>query len=177
MAANSSAWTDSRQGKLSDHGCGRSMRSRRSKSIHTPSDTARAATPWWNRCLSLQWFVKVDPLVGPSIEAVRDGRTRFVPKRWENNYFYWMENLRDWCVSRQLWWGHRIPAWYCQDCDETIVSMEDAVRHARAVDRRGWFRTRMSSTHGSRRRCGPSARWDGPRRRMILPSSTPRPHL
>ncbi len=77
--------------------------------------------------LSLQWFVKVDPLVGPAIDAVKDGRTQFIPKRWENNYFYWMENLRDWCVSRQLWWGHRIPAWYCQDCDETIVSMEDAV--------------------------------------------------
>ena len=77
--------------------------------------------------LSLQWFVKVDPLVGPAIDAVKDGRTRFVPQRWENNYFYWMENLRDWCVSRQLWWGHRIPAWYCQDCDETIVAMEDAV--------------------------------------------------
>jgi valyl-tRNA synthetase len=77
--------------------------------------------------LSLQWFVKVEPLVGPAIDAVKDGRTRFIPKRWENNYFYWMENLRDWCVSRQLWWGHRIPAWYCQDCDETIVSMDDAV--------------------------------------------------
>jgi valyl-tRNA synthetase len=77
--------------------------------------------------LSLQWFVNVEPLVGPAIDAVKDGRTRFVPKRWENNYFYWMENLRDWCVSRQLWWGHRIPAWYCQDCDEMVVSMEDAV--------------------------------------------------
>jgi valyl-tRNA synthetase len=75
--------------------------------------------------LSLQWFVEVAPLVGPAIEAVRSGRTRFIPKRWEKNYFHWMENLEDWCVSRQLWWGHRIPAWYCEDCGETIVSLED----------------------------------------------------
>ena len=75
--------------------------------------------------LSLQWFVKVGPLVVPAIAAVRDGATRFVPKRWENNYHHWMENLRDWCVSRQLWWGHRIPAWYCVDCEEVIVGRED----------------------------------------------------
>ncbi len=75
--------------------------------------------------LSLQWFVKVGPLVTPAMEAVRDGRTRFVPQRWENSYFHWMENLRDWCVSRQIWWGHRIPAWYCADCDEVTVARED----------------------------------------------------
>jgi valyl-tRNA synthetase len=75
--------------------------------------------------LSLQWFVKVADLTAPAIEAVRDGRTRFVPERWEKNYFHWMENLRDWCISRQIWWGHRIPAWYCSDCGETIVSRED----------------------------------------------------
>ncbi len=75
--------------------------------------------------LSLQWFVKVQPLVGPAIEAVRNGETTFHPRRWENSYFHWMENLRDWTVSRQLWWGHRIPAWYCDACDETIVSIED----------------------------------------------------
>jgi valyl-tRNA synthetase len=76
--------------------------------------------------LSYQWFVKVRPLVIPAIDAVEQGRTRFIPKRWENNYFRWMENLRDWCISRQLWWGHQIPAWYCDDCGETIVSEEDA---------------------------------------------------
>jgi valyl-tRNA synthetase len=75
--------------------------------------------------LSLQWFVKVGPLVGPPIESVRGGRTRFVPQRWENNYFRWMENLRDWCISRQLWWGHQIPAWYCDDCGDVVVA-EDA---------------------------------------------------
>jgi len=75
--------------------------------------------------LSLQWFVAVQDLVGPAMEAVRSGETTFHPKRWENSYFHWMENLRDWCVSRQLWWGHRIPAWYCNACDQTIVSETD----------------------------------------------------
>ena len=75
--------------------------------------------------LSLQWFVSVAGLTAPAIETVRDGTTRFVPQRWEKNYFDWMENLRDWCISRQIWWGHRIPAWYCDDCDETLVSRED----------------------------------------------------
>ena len=74
--------------------------------------------------LSKQWFVKVQPLTIPAIEAVRDGSTRFVPSRWENNYFHWMENLRDWCVSRQIWWGHRIPAWHCDGCGQTVVARE-----------------------------------------------------
>ena len=74
--------------------------------------------------LSLQWFVRVKPLVGPAIDAIKNGDARFIPQRWEKNYFHWMENLEDWCVSRQLWWGHRIPVWYCE-CGETIVSMED----------------------------------------------------
>ncbi|MBA2338288.1 MAG: valine--tRNA ligase [Acidimicrobiia bacterium] len=75
--------------------------------------------------LSLQWFVAMTPLVGPAIEAVTGGASRFVPARWRNVYVPWMENLRDWCISRQLWWGHRIPAWYCDACDETIVSRHD----------------------------------------------------
>ena len=70
--------------------------------------------------LSQQWFVKVDALIGPAVEAVRSEVSRFVPKRWEKNYFHWMENLHDWCISRQLWWGHRIPAWYC-DADGTVM--------------------------------------------------------
>jgi valyl-tRNA synthetase len=74
--------------------------------------------------LSLQWFVKVADLARPAIEAVRAGDTRFVPARWERSYFHWMENLRDWCISRQIWWGHRIPAWYCR-CGEVIVAERD----------------------------------------------------
>ena len=75
--------------------------------------------------VSKQWFVKMVPLAGPAIEAVRDGRIRFVPERFDKPYYNWMENTRDWCISRQLWWGHRIPAWYCDDCGEMIVSKED----------------------------------------------------
>ena len=72
--------------------------------------------------VSKQWLVKMEPLAKPAIAAVREGRTRFVPERFEKNYFHWMENIRDWCISRQLWWGHRIPAFYCDDCDEVVVT-------------------------------------------------------
>jgi len=75
--------------------------------------------------LSKQWFVKMESLARPAIEAVRDGRVRIVPKRFEKEYFRWMENIRDWCISRQLWWGHRIPVWYCASCGEQIASVED----------------------------------------------------
>ena len=75
--------------------------------------------------VSLQWFVKMKELAGPAIEAVRSGETRFVPERFDKVYYHWLENIRDWCISRQLWWGHRIPAWYCDDCGELIVSRED----------------------------------------------------
>ena len=77
--------------------------------------------------LSEQWFVRVGPLVGPAIEAVRNGDIRFVPERWEKTYFHWMENLRDWTISRQIWWGHRIPAWYCDACGEVIVALDDPI--------------------------------------------------
>jgi len=72
--------------------------------------------------VSKQWFVKVAPLAEPAIAAVRDGRVRFVPERFTKIYLGWMENIRDWCISRQIWWGHRIPAWYCEQCDEISVS-------------------------------------------------------
>jgi len=72
--------------------------------------------------LSLQWFVKTEPLAAPAAEAVRDGRTTFVPKDWDKTYFHWLDNIQDWCISRQLWWGHRIPAWYCGDCNGITVA-------------------------------------------------------
>ena len=74
--------------------------------------------------VSKQWFVKMEPLAKPAVEAVRSGRTRFIPERFDKIYFNWMENIKDWCISRQLWWGHRIPAWYCTGCGEMIVSRE-----------------------------------------------------
>ncbi len=76
--------------------------------------------------VSKQWFVKMNPLATPAIDAVKNGETKFVPQRFEKVYFHWLENIRDWCISRQLWWGHRIPAWYCADCGEITVSKENA---------------------------------------------------
>ena len=74
--------------------------------------------------VSKQWFVKMEPLAKPAIEAVEQGRIRFVPERFTKNYMNWMKNTRDWCISRQLWWGHQIPAWYCDACGETVVAKE-----------------------------------------------------
>jgi len=73
--------------------------------------------------LSEQWYVKMESLAKPAIDAVRENKTKFVPERFEKTYFNWMENIQDWCISRQLWWGHRIPVWYCKDCGETMVSV------------------------------------------------------
>lgn len=75
--------------------------------------------------ISRQWFVKMEPLAKAAIDAVRLGKIRIIPERFEKVYFHWMENVQDWCISRQLWWGHRIPVWYCQRCGETIVARED----------------------------------------------------
>lgn len=75
--------------------------------------------------VSKQWFVKMEPLAKPAIEAVKNGEIRFHPERFEKTYFNWMENIKDWCVSRQLWWGHRIPVWYCGDCGAEICEETD----------------------------------------------------
>lgn len=74
--------------------------------------------------VSKQWFVKMEPLAKPAVKAVEDGEVKFVPERFDKIYFNWMNNIQDWCISRQLWWGHRIPAWYCDDCNEITVSRE-----------------------------------------------------
>ena len=74
--------------------------------------------------ISTQWFVRMESLAEPAVEAVRDGRIQVVPERFAKVYFNWLENIRDWCISRQLWWGHRIPAWHCIDCGEVIVARE-----------------------------------------------------
>ena len=75
--------------------------------------------------LSEQWFVKMKPLAEKALKVWRDGDVRFYPQRWENTYEHWLTNIRDWCISRQLWWGHRIPAWYCAHCGKTVVARED----------------------------------------------------
>ena len=76
--------------------------------------------------VSLQWFVKMENLAKPAIEAVKSGETKFVPEHFDKTYYHWLENIKDWCISRQLWWGHRIPAFYCDDCNETVVTKDAA---------------------------------------------------
>ena len=78
--------------------------------------------------ISEQWFVKMEPLAKPAIDAVRNGDVKFIPERFDKTYFNWMENIRDWCISRQLWWGHRIPAYYCKDCGNMQVSENEVTK-------------------------------------------------
>ncbi|HZA20188.1 MAG TPA: valine--tRNA ligase [Actinomycetota bacterium] len=92
--------------------------------VHAVGHCYRCGTeiePW----LSEQWFVSMEPLAKPAIEVVEDGRVSITPARFRKQYLDWMYNLRDWCISRQLWWGHRLPVWYCDDCGETFAAMED----------------------------------------------------
>ena len=90
---------------------------------HTVGHCQRCATII-EPLVSKQWFVKMKPLAEPAIKAVVDGDVKFVPERFTHIYLSWMENIRDWCISRQLWWGHRIPVWYYQKCGEIICQME-----------------------------------------------------
>ena len=80
--------------------------------------------------VSKQWFVRMEPLAKPAIDIVKNGKVKFVPDRFDKTYYHWMENIKDWCISRQLWWGHRIPAWYCDDCGEITVSREEPTKCA-----------------------------------------------
>jgi valyl-tRNA synthetase len=86
--------------------------------------------------ISTQWFCRMKPLAAPAIEAVEQGRTVFIPENWSKTYFEWMRNIRDWCISRQLWWGHRIPAWHCPDCSAITVSRETPLKCAHCASER-----------------------------------------
>jgi valyl-tRNA synthetase len=114
--------------------------------------------------LSKQWFVKTGPLARKAVEDVAAGRTRIVPEKWTTDYNKWMENIRDWCISRQIWWGHPIPAWTCGDCGKIIVAMESRT-HARTAGMLSSSRIRTFSTPGSVRRSGRFPPWDGRMRR------------
>ena len=116
--------------------------------------------------VSKQWFVRMQPLAAPAMEVVKVGRTEFVPERFTKIYMNWLENIRDWCISRQIWWGHRIPAWYCGACGETIVSggMWPYVRIAAENP----CRITTCLTPGSARLCGRFPRWAGLKKRRSL---------
>ena len=122
--------------------------------------------------LSTQWFVKIKPLAERAIAVVESGDIKFVPENYTKTYFEWMRNIHDWCISRQLWWGHRIPAWHCK-CGEIIVAREDA-GEVREMRRRSWSRTTTSSTPGSRPACCRARRWAGPTARRSSTRFIPR---
>jgi len=96
--------------------------------------------------LSKQWFVKIKPLAEKAIEAVKKGDTRIIPPIWEKTYYDWMENIRDWCISRQIWWGHRIPAWYCRDCGHITVEREELTTCAACGSTNLWQETDVLDT-------------------------------
>jgi valyl-tRNA synthetase len=99
----------------------RQLLKRRDRHRHAVGKCYRCSTPI-EPYMTPQWFVRTKPLAAPAIEAVREGRIRIVPEGWANSYFAWMENIKDWCISRQIWWGHQIPAWYCAACNEQHIS-------------------------------------------------------
>ena len=119
-----------------------------------------------------QWWMKMGPIARPARAAVADGRIDMVPERFAKVYFNWMDNIRDWCVSRQLWWGHRLPVWYCQDCEEVVVELQTRSR-ARNAAPLGWSATQTCSTPGSAPRSGRTRPWAGPTRPRTWPTSTP----
>ncbi len=113
-----------------------------------------------------QWFVKMEELAKPAIEAIKKGDLKFVPESYGKTYLHWLENIRDWCISRQLWWGHRIPAYYCDECGEIVVA-KDAPRYARNADAHILHRMKIHWIHGSVLHCGHSLHLDGQRRQKI----------
>ena len=108
----------------------------------------------------MQWWVKMTPLATGALGALKYGQLRIVPERFNKTYTDWLENIHDWSISRQLWWGHRIPAWYCQDCGEMIVAREDPTTALTAMAR-DWSRTPTCWIPGSAPGCGRSARSAG----------------
>jgi valyl-tRNA synthetase len=103
--------------------------------LHEKDESTRHAVPHSERSkavieprLSLQWFVRMKELAGPAIEVAQTGKLKFYPDAWKKTYLHWLENIQDWCISRQLWWGHRIPIWYCADCNGITTGLEDPTK-------------------------------------------------
>ncbi len=117
-----------------------------------------------------QWFVKMEELAKPAINALKTGELKFVPERFDKIYLHWLENIKDWCISRQIWWGHRIPAYYCDECGEVVVQKE-CRRNARTADAHILHRMRTHWIHGSHPHCGRSPHWDGRSRQKIWTTS------
>ena len=124
--------------------------------------------------VSTQWFVKMKPMADMGLEAVRSGRIKIIPERFTKVYYNWLENIRDWCISRQLWWGHRIPAWHCADCGHTTVAKTDpdALRALRLDPHRAG--PGRAGHLVQLRACGRSRRWAGPMTRPTCAATTRR---
>ena len=121
--------------------------------------------------VSTQWFVRIQPLADAALEAVRDGRIRIVPERFTKVYYNWLENIQDWCISRQLWWGHRIPVWYCDDCGQMTVTAK--IQHtARTAAAPSCSKITTCWTPGFHRDCGLSLPWAGLTKPRITSIST-----
>ena len=124
--------------------------------------------------LTDQWYVKVEPLAKPAIEAVENGRITFVPDNWKNTYYEWMRNIEDWCISRQIWWGHRIPAWYDEEGNIYVGRRKrKSVNNISLPPISGCSKMRMCWTPGSRLPCGPSPPWAGRQQTEALKSYYP----
>ena len=113
-----------------------------------------------------QWFVKMEELAKPAIEALKSGELKFVPERFDKIYLHWLENIKDWCISRQIWWGHRIPAYYCDECGEFVVAKE-APENAHIVDVHISHRMKILWIHGSVQHCGHFLHLAGRRKQKI----------
>lgn len=116
--------------------------------------------------VSKQWFVKMKPLAEPAIRVVKEGKIKFILERFEKIYFNWMENIKDWCISRQLWWGHRIPAYYCKDCDNMMVSRQE-VKVCSKCGSTMYIKMKTLLIHGFPQHYGHFQHWVGQKRQKI----------